>query len=110
MHTLTTIDPLIHPLHVPLRPLIKKTDMTTDFVKKLGLKKHNNGTSTGQKTLEGHKKFIQSHSPVDGEYIGSVSVTTAQQYEEVVATAQAAFAVWRRAPQTKRRTRRARFV
>jgi aldehyde dehydrogenase (NAD+) len=76
--------------------------MTTDFVKKLGLKKHNNGTSTGQKTLEGHKKFIQSHSPVDGEYIGSVSVTTAQQYEEVVATAQAAFAVWRNVPAPKR--------
>ena len=76
--------------------------MQTDFLKKLGLKKHNNGTSTGLQTLEGHKRFIQSHSPVDGAYIGSVSVTTAQQYEEVMTTAQAAFQVWRNTPAPKR--------
>lgn len=76
--------------------------MQTDFLKKLGLKKHNDGTWTGAKALEGHKKFIQSHSPVDGAYIGSVSVTTAQQYEEVMATAQAAFLEWRQVPAPKR--------
>jgi aldehyde dehydrogenase (NAD+) len=76
--------------------------MQTDFLKKLGLKKHNSGTSTGVHALEGHKKFIQSISPVDGEYIGSVSVTTPQQYEEIVATAQSAFAIWRNIPAPKR--------
>jgi aldehyde dehydrogenase (NAD+) len=76
--------------------------MQTDFIKKLGLKKNNHGTSTGQKHLEGHKRFIQSHSPVDGAHIGSVSVTNAQQYEEVMATATAAFEVWRTVPAPKR--------
>jgi aldehyde dehydrogenase (NAD+) len=73
-----------------------------DFLKKLGLKKHNSGTWTGQKALDGHKRFIQSHSPVDGQLIGSVSVTTAQQYEEVMASALSAFEVWRAMPAPKR--------
>ncbi len=73
-----------------------------DFLKKLGLKKHNHGTWTGQHALEGHKRYLQSFSPVDGRLIGSVSITTPQQYEQVVATAQAALEQWSTMPAPKR--------
>jgi aldehyde dehydrogenase (NAD+) len=46
-----------------------------DFLKKLGLKQANHGTSTGAESV-GSRKSIKSVSPVDGAFIGSVSVTT----------------------------------
>lgn len=75
--------------------------MDTSFLKKLGLKKYNAGTSTG---LESSKssKYIKSFSPVDGEFIGSVSKTTRAEYDQVIATAQAAFKTWRTMPAPKR--------
>jgi len=39
--------------------------MKKDFLKKLGLKAKNNGTSTGQKSYAS-KEYIESYSPVDG--------------------------------------------
>ena len=73
-----------------------------DFLKKLGLKTKNPGTWTGQESLTGSVRSIQSHSPVDGELIGSVTVTTREQYEQVIARAQEAFMVWRSLPAPKR--------
>jgi len=73
-----------------------------DFLKQLGLKKRNDGTYTGIETVSGHRKFIYSNSPVDGSEIASVSVTTAEQYDEVIKTAQEAFKVWRNMPAPKR--------
>ncbi|MBL7804698.1 MAG: aldehyde dehydrogenase family protein [Saprospiraceae bacterium] len=73
-----------------------------DFLKKLGLKTKNPGTWTGQESLTGSVRSIQSHSPVDGELIGSVTVTTREQYEQVIARAQEAFLVWRNLPAPKR--------
>jgi len=75
--------------------------MTKDFLKKLGLKRNNAGTSTGLEA-ETSRKYIQSHSPVDGGFIGSVSQTTKEQYEAVIQKAQAAFLVWREIPAPKR--------
>ncbi|MFQ5446407.1 MAG: aldehyde dehydrogenase family protein [Saprospiraceae bacterium] len=75
--------------------------MNRDFLRKLGLKKHNAGTSTGQEELKS-RRYIKSFSPVDGELIGSVSQTSRDQYEEVIATAQEAFRVWREIPAPKR--------
>ncbi len=75
--------------------------MAKDFLKKLGLKRNNPGTSTGLESVAS-RKYIQSHSPVDGEFIGSVSQTTREQYEEVMAKAQEAFLVWRQMPAPKR--------
>ncbi len=76
--------------------------MKKDFLRKLGLKKKNNGTSTGLKSTATSKSYIDSYSPVDGEYIGSVSVTSKKEYEKVIATAQKAFAGWRTLPAPKR--------
>ncbi|MEY3050346.1 MAG: hypothetical protein RLY31_131 [Bacteroidota bacterium] len=72
-----------------------------DFVKKLGLKRNNPGTSTGLQSFSS-RKYIRSYSPVDGALIGAVSQTTREQYEEVVGQAQAAFRVWREIPAPKR--------
>ena len=76
--------------------------MKTDFLKTLGLKGKNNGTSTGLKSTASSKQYIESYSPVDGQLIGSVSVTSKKEYEKVVATAQKAFKAWRQIPAPKR--------
>ncbi len=76
--------------------------MKNTFLKKLGLKKQNDGSSTGQKSTVGNKEYIKSHSPVDGAYIGSVSVTTKKEYERIVKASQKAFINWRTVPAPKR--------
>jgi aldehyde dehydrogenase (NAD+) len=73
-----------------------------EFLRKLGLKAKNPGTWTGQQSLSGSARSIQSFSPVDGQLIGSVTTTTASQYEEVITSAEAAFRVWREMPAPKR--------
>ena len=75
--------------------------MDTSFLKKLGLKKENPGTSTGKKSYES-KEYITSYSPVDGKKIGKVSVTTRKEYEKVMDTAAKAFVEWRDIPAPKR--------
>jgi len=75
--------------------------MKTDFLKKLKLKKKNAGTWTGQKSIVSNK-YIDSHSPVDGSLIGSVSITTKANYERVIKSAQKAFVEWRKLPAPKR--------
>jgi aldehyde dehydrogenase (NAD+) len=72
-----------------------------DFLKKLGVKPTNHGTSTGLESV-GSRKSIKSESPVDGALIGSVSVTTPEQYNAVIEKAQEAFQVWRAMPAPKR--------
>jgi aldehyde dehydrogenase (NAD+) len=67
------------------------------FLKKLGLKKDNAGTSTGLKSSDSGK-YIESYSPVDGKLIGRVSVTTAKEYKKVIKTAKKAFTTWRTMP------------
>lgn len=71
--------------------------MNKDFLKSLGLKTDNDGTSTGLQSMAG-QTYIESYSPVDGELIGRVSTTSREQYEQVIATAQDAFKTWRVTP------------
>lgn len=75
--------------------------MKKDFLKELGLQDKNPGTSTGLKSSNS-EEYIQSYSPVDGEYIGSVSITTKEEYENVVKTSKEAFKLWRTIPAPKR--------
>lgn len=75
--------------------------MKKDFLKQLGLLEQNAGTSTGLQS-SASSEMIKSYSPVDGEYIGSVSVTTKEEYENVIKTAQEAFKHWRTIPAPKR--------
>jgi len=73
-----------------------------EFLKKLGLKTKNQGTWTGLDSVPGSRRYIDSYSPVDGEYIGSVGITTREQYDAVIAQAELAFKVWRQMPAPKR--------
>lgn len=74
-----------------------------DFLKKLGIKEKNFGSSTGLKwnetTSEGELKIF---SPATGEYIASVYQASDSDYENVIKTAQEAFKYWRKVPAPKR--------
>lgn len=76
--------------------------MTKDFLNTLGLQEKNNGSSTGLLSSADSGDYIASYSPVDGAFIGSVSITTRREYEQIVAQAQTAFQTWRTIPAPKR--------
>ena len=67
----------------------------------LNIKANNSGTTTGSKWFSS-KNTIASFSPVDGCQIGTVSETTAEQYENVMITASEAFKTWRILPAPQR--------
>jgi aldehyde dehydrogenase (NAD+) len=73
-----------------------------EFLKNLKLTSQNLGVSSGSIWLENESNWIDSFSPVDGSKIGSVSSTSASQYEQMVNTASSAFEVWRKWPAPKR--------
>ena len=75
--------------------------MDLSFISQLGLSEQNAGTSTGLKDFSS-ENYISSYSPVNGEKIGEVSITTKEQYEQVVKSAQAAFTDWRMMPAPQR--------
>jgi aldehyde dehydrogenase (NAD+) len=75
--------------------------MDRSFLKELGLNEQNDGTSTGLKSSNSGK-YIESYSPVDGTFIGSVSESTAEEYEATLKTAEAAFKVWKKVPAPQR--------
>jgi aldehyde dehydrogenase (NAD+) len=75
--------------------------MNTSFLKKLDLQKKNDGTWTGQKSIKS-ETYIDSFSPVDGNLIGSVGVTSKKDYDKVLKTASKAFLEWREMPAPKR--------
>lgn len=74
-----------------------------EFLKKLGIKEKNFGSSTGLKwnetTTEGELKI---YSPATGDYIASVYQASDSDYENVIKTAQEAFKYWRKVPAPKR--------
>lgn len=63
-------------------------------LKNLGVEAKNNGTSTGSNST-GSGGELKSYTPVTGAYIASVTNTTKEEYEHLVATAQQAFLQWR---------------
>lgn len=75
--------------------------MDTQFLRNLALQSKNPGTSTGTVSM-GSSTYIDSFSPVDGKLIGSVSITSAEEYEKVINTALEAFRTWRLIPAPKR--------
>lgn len=75
--------------------------MDTQFLKNLALQSKNSGTSTGTVNMDS-STYIDSFSPVDGKLIGSVSITSAEEYEKVINTASEAFKTWRLIPAPKR--------
>ncbi len=69
-------------------------------LKELDIQAENHGTSFNQ-DFYGHGEMIASYSPVDGQLIGKVSQTSAEDYEKVIQEAEKGFKAWRQwtAPQ-----------
>ncbi|HLP63222.1 aldehyde dehydrogenase family protein [Flavobacterium sp.] len=73
----------------------------TEALEILGVKAINEGTSTGNNHFS-NGDIIESYSPVDGQLIGKVKTTTADDYEKVMQTAAEAFKTFRLMPAPKR--------
>jgi len=74
-----------------------------EFLKRLGITDMNAGTCTGNNELKTESAgVIDSFSPIDGSKIGSVYITTRDEYEKVVITASEAYLVWRTMPAPQR--------
>jgi len=76
---------------------------TMDFLKNLGIEEINSGTSTGRESagVKG-KNTIVSTTPIDGSRIAETTLTTKNDYEKVIDTAQEAFREWRLVPAPER--------
>ena len=73
------------------------------FLEKLGLQASNLGTSTGTSWFGNeNNEVIQSYSPVDGKLIGSLTETSKEEYEAVIAEAKKAYKVWAKMPAPQR--------
>jgi aldehyde dehydrogenase (NAD+) len=74
-----------------------------DFLKTLGIKEKNYGSSTGTKwfqtTTEGELKI---HSPATGEFIASVYQASENDYNKILTSAEEAFNFWKTMPAPKR--------
>ncbi|MCX6310109.1 MAG: aldehyde dehydrogenase family protein [Bacteroidetes bacterium] len=68
----------------------------------LGIKENNFGASTGTKHWNTAGPKVDSYSPADGKFIGSVNQATKDDYEKVMAKAEEAFKIWRTVPAPKR--------
>lgn len=74
-----------------------------EFLKNLGIKEKNFGSSTGlkwNKTID--QGELKIHSPATGEYIASVYQASDADYEMVLKTGEKAFEIWRQIPAPKR--------
>ncbi|NAS12507.1 L-piperidine-6-carboxylate dehydrogenase [Poritiphilus flavus] len=80
--------------------------VATDFgiekaLEQLGINPVNEGTSTGSDWYASGE-LISSYSPVDGQLIAKAKSTTKEDYEKLMATAGAAFEVWKKVPAPQR--------
>src|SRR5690554_3241681 len=79
-----------------------ENDKMNEVFNELNLKRTHSGTSTGNEWLAAEGNQIESYTPVNGELIGKVAETTAEQYDKVVGKAEAAFKEWRKMPAPQR--------
>ncbi len=84
-------------------PTAAVTVRSLSFLKNLHLTDANPGTSTGSQWYDTPDSgALASHSPVDGQRIGHVSVTGEGDYQTVIERAGEAFRVWRGWPAPRR--------
>lgn len=67
----------------------------------LQVERNTKGTSAGGEFFGSGNK-IDSYSPVDGEKLGTVATTSAEDYNQVITNADAAFKEWRKWPAPQR--------
>ncbi len=70
-------------------------------LEQLGIKPSNFGSSTGSNSFK-YDQTISSYSPVNGEKIAEVGITTKEDFNRVVETASEAFLKWRTIPAPQR--------
>ncbi len=87
-------------LYFPLT--LRAQSIQMEFLKELGIHPHNAGSSTGTKWFDNPTQTIESFSPVNGKKIAAISVTTRENYDQIVQKAQEAYLVWRTWPAPKR--------
>ncbi|HEX3769039.1 MAG TPA: aldehyde dehydrogenase family protein, partial [Puia sp.] len=73
-----------------------------EFLKELGIHAHNAGSSTGTKWFDNPQQIIESFSPVNGKKIAGISVTTKENYDQIIEKANEAWLIWRTWPAPKR--------
>ncbi len=73
-----------------------------DVLKKLGLDKLHSGASTGKNWLKAKGKPVVSFSPVDGKELATINTASRKEYDQVVKSAQKAFATWKNVPAPER--------
>jgi aldehyde dehydrogenase (NAD+) len=73
-----------------------------DVLHTLGVASINKGASTGNSWLESAGGRIVSLSPVDGSEIAEVQLCDAENYDQIIKTANQAFQAWRSMPAPKR--------
>lgn len=70
-----------------------------DFLKTLGIKDKNFGSSTGTKWIKSTSAAeLKISSPTNGDFIASVYQASEEDYEKLIATAEEAFKFWRTVP------------
>ncbi|MFM7104108.1 MAG: aldehyde dehydrogenase family protein, partial [Flavobacteriales bacterium] len=67
----------------------------------LGISDDNAGTFSGSKAMSS-PDYLTSFSPVDGKEMGRVSITSKEDYKQVIRQAESAFLEWRSWPAPKR--------
>lgn len=75
--------------------------MITQELKELGILATNLGSSSGQNWF-GTGTVITSSSPVDGQIIATVTCSSHNDYKDICAQAQKAYAIWRLVPAPQR--------
>lgn len=76
--------------------------MIQDILQQLHIGNVNSGVSTGTNWLDAKGAVIDASSPVDGQHIATVNTASREDYDTVIATAQAAFKEWRLWPAPRR--------
>ena len=93
--------PILSYSHTSFRKLRSQLNRM-EFLKELGIHAHNAGSSTGIDWFDNPKQIIESFSPVNGKKIAAISVTTKENYDQIIETANQAWLVWRTWPAPKR--------
>jgi aldehyde dehydrogenase (NAD+) len=93
---------LLVKLKKPPFTILNTKNIMKDILINLGITSKNAGTSTGQNSWSSLENTISSFSPVDGKLIAEVAITSREDFEKVVESAQNAFKIWRKMPAPKR--------
>lgn len=76
--------------------------MINNILAALQINSTHEGVATGSDWLKSNGAVLPSYSPVDGKLIAAVVTADKTAYEDIVAKAQEAFALWRQWPAPKR--------